>query len=62
MTSNFLTPKDLATRWSLAPHTLSQWRWSGVGPQYLKIGKRVLYRLIDIEQFEENKLRRHTSE
>lgn len=62
MASHFLTPQNLAERWSLAPHTLSQWRWSGKGPQYLKLGKRILYRLDDVETFEQNKLRRHTSE
>ncbi len=62
MTSNFLTPQNLALRWSLAPHTLSQWRWNGNGPQYLKIGKRILYLLDDVEAFEQKMLRRHTSE
>lgn len=57
----FLTPSSLASRWSIAPNTLKQWRWNGRGPLYVKIGGRVLYRLTDIEQFEEQKLRQHTS-
>ena len=62
MTPNFLTPQELAQRWNIASHTLSQWRWNARGPRYLKIGKRILYRLEDIQEFEEKKIRRHTSE
>lgn len=60
--SSFLTPNSLASRWNLAPNTLKQWRWNGRGPLYLKIGGRVLYRLNDIEQFEQQKLKHHTSD
>lgn len=57
----FLTPDALANRWCLNPNTLSQWRWNGRGPLYLKIGRRVLYRLEDIQSFEEKKCRQNTS-
>lgn len=43
---------ELARRWKLSPRTLERWRWEGVGPQYLKVGGRVLYRLNDVEAFE----------
>jgi len=43
---------DLARRWALSPRTLERWRWLGVGPCYLKVGGRVLYRLEDIEAYE----------
>jgi hypothetical protein len=56
----FLTPNALATRWAITPNTLSQWRWKGRGPQFLKIGRRVLYRLQDIELFENQKQRHNT--
>ena len=36
----------------MSGRTLEQWRWKGVGPRYLKIGGRVLYRLEDIEEYE----------
>jgi hypothetical protein len=58
----FITPHLLAKRWSLTSATLSQWRWSGRGPVFLKIGGRVLYRLEDIEQFESQKLRQNTAQ
>jgi hypothetical protein len=50
----------LADRWSISPRTLEQWRWQGRGPQYLKIGGRVVYRLQDVEQFEAQHLHANT--
>jgi hypothetical protein len=43
---------DLSRRWSLSPRTLERWRWLREGPVYLKIGGRVLYRLVDVEAYE----------
>lgn len=48
---------ELSRRWSISPRTLEGWRWLGAGPQYLKIGGRVVYRLEDIEAFEAEMLR-----
>ncbi|MCI4660339.1 MAG: helix-turn-helix domain-containing protein [Neomegalonema sp.] len=47
-----LTQKQLAERWRMSPRTLEQWRWRGVGPKYLKLGGRVLYRVEDVVSFE----------
>jgi hypothetical protein len=47
-----LNQVELSRRWSLSPRTLERWRWLGQGPQYLKVGGRVVYRLADIEAFE----------
>lgn len=46
----------LAERWCISQKTLENWRNRGHGPQYLKIGKRVVYRICDIESFEEDNL------
>lgn len=43
----------LAHRWCISPTTLERWRWVGEGPRYIKIGGRVVYRLEDIEAYEE---------
>lgn len=61
MQSSFLTAEALAARWNMPPSTLSQWRWNGRGPHYFKIGRHVLYKLEDIEAFEEGKRRSNTS-
>lgn len=49
---NHLNQVELSRRWKLSPRTLERWRWLQQGPQYLKIGGRVIYRLEDIEAFE----------
>ena len=41
--------------------TLERWRVSGIGPTYLKLNGRILYRLQDIEDYEEKSLYRSTS-
>ena len=43
---------SLARRWKLSPRTLERWRWLELGPPFLKVGGRVLYRIEDIEAFE----------
>jgi predicted site-specific integrase-resolvase len=52
MNITHLNQHDLAKRWSISYRTLERWRWEGIGPAYLKIGGRVVYRLEDIEEFE----------
>lgn len=61
MQPTFLTPDDLANRWSITPTTLSQWRWNGRGPKFLKIGRKVLYDAQDVEFFEDQKRHQSTS-
>lgn len=51
-----LTQLDVARRWRISPRTLERWRWIGGGPQYLRVGGRVVYRLADIEAFEQAQL------
>jgi hypothetical protein len=47
---------ELARRWCISPRTLERWRWLNQGPQYLKVGGRVVYRLEDIEAYEAMRL------
>lgn len=51
-----LHQEDLARRWRISGRTLEGFRTRGIGPPYLKIGGRVVYRLADIEAFEEANL------
>ena len=60
MTIKHLNPLELARRWSMSPRTLERWRWTGEGPRYLKVGKRIVYRLDDIEAFEAVRLHEST--
>ncbi len=47
-----LSQKELAERWRMSEATLERWRSDRIGPVFLKILGRVLYRLVDIEEFE----------
>jgi len=62
MTITHLHQVELARRWKLSPRTLERWRWLGQGPQYVKIGGRVVYRLEDVEAHEADNIRTSTSE
>lgn len=57
MTTKHLNQIELSRRWSISPRTLERWRWLGLGPRYLKIVGRVVYRLEDIEAFEAERAR-----
>lgn len=61
MAAIHLNKHQLAERWCLAPRTIDRWRWEGNGPQHLKIGGRILYRLEDIEAYEVQHLRQETA-
>ena len=52
MTEQFLNQVRLADRWNISPRTLERWRWTGEGPAFVKIGGRVVYRIADIEAYE----------
>lgn len=58
----FLTPRKLAARWSMTPEALSQWRWNGKTPPYVKLRKKILYDLEEIEIFEAQCTRHNTSQ
>jgi hypothetical protein len=57
---DLLTEKMLADRWVCSVARLQRWRTVGEGPPYLKIVGKVLYRLKDIEAYEEASLVRKT--
>jgi hypothetical protein len=57
-----LSQLDLARRWSISPRTLERWRWTGEGPRYVKLVGRIVYRLEDIEAFENARVHNSTSQ
>lgn len=57
MHQEHLTQAALADRWNISPRTLERWRWLGQGPQYLKVGGQVRYRIRDVEAYEKNQQR-----
>lgn len=60
MTTRHLNQTELAARWTISPRTLERWRFTGEGPQFIKIGGRVAYRLEDIEGYEAEQIRQTT--
>ena len=43
-----LSPSEAAERLGVKYGTLRNWRWRGVGPPFLKVGRSVRYRLVDL--------------
>jgi predicted DNA-binding transcriptional regulator AlpA len=53
MTEELLTPRQVEEEYGFRVQTLAQWRWMGLGPDYLKLspgkGGRIKYRQSAIE-------------
>ena len=49
-----INQKQLAGRWHLSEASLERWRSEGIGPKFMKLKGRVLYRQVDIEAYEES--------
>jgi hypothetical protein len=48
----FLTQSELAKRFRVSPRTLERWRWLKSGPQYHKLGGKIVYAVADVEAYE----------
>ena len=46
----------------LSTATLRKWRWEGKEPRFIKLGRRVVYRMSDIEAYLEKQSRLSTSD
>lgn len=62
MDKTHLNQEELAERWSINSRTLANWRSGGIGPKFLKLNGRILYRMSDIKDYEDKCLRKSTSE
>ena len=45
------TPGDLAEYLGIPEHTLAQWRYQGLGPVFLRVGRHVRYSWDAIERW-----------
>lgn len=54
------TAKALAARWGVQEATLSQWRWNGRGPIFVKEGHQISYLVEDVKSFEKQQRRQTT--
>lgn len=62
MKATCMNQLELAVRWGISHRTLERWRWTGEGPRFLKVGGRVVYRLSDVEEYEQSIVRSSTSD
>jgi hypothetical protein len=61
MDSVLLTTQQLAQRLGLALITLQTWRAQGLGIPFIKVGRRVFYRLADVQRYERREMRALTN-
>lgn len=57
MNSEYLTPQELAERYkgAVTVRTLANWRSTGNGPKFTKIGGRVLYPVEAVVEWEKSR-------
>jgi predicted DNA-binding transcriptional regulator AlpA len=51
MDNKLLNNSEAAEFLGMSPDTLPRWRWAGIGPAYLKVGRSIKYRRADLEAF-----------
>jgi hypothetical protein len=58
----YLTTDELAQRWRTSPESLRFHRHVGKGPRSVKFGRRVLYRVDDVESYEREQLEKQNGD
>lgn len=58
----FFGTRSAANYLGLSPRTLEKYRWTGDGPTYVKCGSRCLYKVVDLDRWMEEGIRRSTSD
>ncbi len=56
MDGRCISQNELAQRWQVSEATLERWRSQRKGPQFLRLGGQVRYRLVDVESYELEKI------
>ena len=49
--AEYLSVTETAHALHIHPHTLKRWRWQNYGPQPVKVGGRLFYRVVDIKSW-----------
>lgn len=60
--NEFYTPQQVASRYSnaITVRTLANWRSIGQGPDYIKIGGKVMYPVLAVTEWEQSRKRKLT--
>ncbi|MFZ2392879.1 helix-turn-helix transcriptional regulator [Rhodoferax sp.] len=53
---------QLAERWGLSTAPLERWRTNGIGPKFIRLPGKLIYRLCDIDAYENECLVSSTAE
>lgn len=61
MESNLMSPADLGRKIGKSPAALAQWRYLGIGPKFIKLGRSVRYRTSDVEAWLDSQTMQRTS-
>lgn len=59
--SSLLNTEKAASRLGLATSTLEKWRFQGIGPTFVKLGRCVRYRSDDLDIFIQYQSRKNTA-
>ncbi len=51
MNGGCISQNELTQRWQISEATLERWRSQRKGPQFLRLGGQVRYRLVDVESY-----------
>jgi len=51
MGNELLTPAEAARVLRVSHKTLPRWRWSGDGPDFVRVGRSIRYRREDLEKY-----------
>ncbi|MFC3300204.1 Predicted transcriptional regulator [Arthrobacter agilis] len=62
MEDRIYTPAELGSKLNKTPASLAQWRYMGMGPKFVKIGRAVRYRESDINAWLDGQTRQRTGD
>lgn len=60
--NTLITPRQLAARWECSEATLAKWRVNGDGPPFVRLGRKIAYRVDDVEGWLNQRRAASTSE
>lgn len=61
MTASLLTADEVAAMLKIEKQTLAKWRCISGGPVFVKVGRSVRYRAVDVETWLADRSHAHTS-
>ena len=62
MQKPLLTQQHLSEPIDVSERSLERWRVEGTGPAFVKAGRKVLYKIVDIDEWLDASRRKSTSE